>query len=111
MHEAMVDESKLDSHKLPVGTEIPVVYAPDRLSDVRAVLTWERFKVSFMIFAVGLVFLMLVFARQIAALVAWAFPSRTSPADNESLPTVFVSNRAALPTMGSQPRASFGRRK
>lgn len=115
VHEAKVNESKLDSYSLPIGTQIAVVYAPDQPSDVRAVLTWERFRVSFMIFAVGLVFLMVVFARQIGALVAWAFANRTSSADNEPReprPTVVVvSNRGALPTMGSEPRASFGRRK
>jgi hypothetical protein len=112
VHEAKVSESKLGSYNLPIGSQIAVVYAPDQPSDVREVLTWERFRVSFMIFAVGLVFLMVVFARQIGALVAWACPNRTSSADNEPRSTVVVvSNRGALPTMGSGPRASFGRRK
>lgn len=111
-HEAKVEESKLGSHKLPVGTEFPVVYAPDRPSDVRAVLTWERLKIPFMLFAAGLVFLLIVFAGSISALVAWAFPRRPSPADNTLSPTVVVvSNRGASPTMGSESRASFGRRK
>ena len=37
-HEAKVDENKLDSYRLPVGTKLAVVYAPGNPADVRAVL-------------------------------------------------------------------------
>lgn len=110
-HEAKVNERKLDSFKLPVGAKIAVVYAPDQPGDVRAVLTWDRLKVSLMLFAVGVVVLMLTFTGSIVALFAGAFRSSPAPVDNEPRPAVVVSGRAALPTMGSEPRGSFGRRK
>ena len=131
---AKVEESKLGSYKLPVGATLAVVYAPDNPADVRAVLTWERFKVSLIIFAVGLVFLMLPFIGRLAALFAWAFRGRTSAAEDglASLPgldraiarmasegrgkiakgpAVAETGRMALRSMGSAPRASFGMRR
>jgi hypothetical protein len=114
IHEAKVTERKLNSNQLPLGAEIAVVYAPDHPDDVRPVLTWERFKVSLMLFAVGLVVLLLAFAGQIvAALYAWVFPSRTLDADNPPLisPSAaqMVSERASRIT-GSAPRTTFGTR-
>ena len=108
-HEAKVDERKLHSHGLPVGATFAVVYAPDQPADVRAVLTWDQLKVSLMLFALGVVSLMLAFPGMVAAPFAWAF--RGAPVDNEPRPAAVVSGRDALPTMGSDPRASFGRRK
>jgi len=110
-HEAKVNESKLDSYKLPVGAKIAVVYAPDRPADVRAVLTWDRLKVSLIIFAIGVVFLMLTFAGSIAALFSSAFPSDPVPVESQPLPAAAVSGRTAAPAIASEPRASFGRRR
>jgi hypothetical protein len=110
-HEAKVDERKLDSYKLPVGAKFAVVYAPDRPADVRAVLTWDRLKVSLMLLALGVVFLMLAFPGAVAAPFAWAFRGGPAAVDNEPRPAAVVSGRDALPTIGSEPRASFGRRK
>jgi hypothetical protein len=110
-HEAKVYESKLDSYKLPVGAKIAVVYAPNQPAEVRAVLTWDRIKVSLMLFAVGVVVLMLNFAGSIVRLLARAFAGSPTPVDSEPLPAPVVSARAALPAMVSEPRASFGRRK
>jgi len=110
-HEAKVNERKLDSYKLPAGAKIAVVYAPDQPADVRPVLTWDRLKVSLIMFAGGVVFLMLTFAGSTAALFAWAFRRGPAPVDGEPGPAAVVSGRAALPTMASEPRASFGRRK
>jgi hypothetical protein len=116
-HEAKVDESKLGSYKLPIGAKIAVVYAPDHPNDVRALLSWERLKPSLMLFAGGLVLLMLAFADRIRALYAGAFPGRTLDADNARLispsATRMVSERygAASRMTGSAPRSSFGTRR
>jgi hypothetical protein len=110
-HEAKVDERTLHSHTLPVGAKIAVVYAPDQPADVRPVLTWDQLKVSLMLFALGVVSLMLAFPGSIAALFAWAFRGGPAPVDNEPRPAAVVNGRDALPRMGSEPRASFGRRK
>lgn len=106
-HEAKVDERKLDTRQLPVGAKIAVVYAPDRPADVRAVLTWDRLKVSFGLFVAGIVVLLLTFAT---ALLARAFASRPASFDNAPRPAVVVSGRVALPATGPQSGASFGRR-
>jgi hypothetical protein len=110
-HEAKVDERKLDSYKLPVGAKFAVVYAPDQPADVRAVLTWDRLKVSLMLLALGVVSLMLAFPGAVAAPFVWAFRGGPAPVDNEPRPAAVISGRDALPTMRSEPRASFGRRK
>ncbi len=115
-HEAKVDESKLGSYKLPIGAKIAVVYAPDHPNDVRALLSWERLKPSLMLFAGGLVLLMLAFAGRIAALYAGAFPGRTLDADDARLispsATRMGSERygAASRMTGSAPRSTFGMR-
>jgi hypothetical protein len=67
-HEAKVEESRLGSFTLPVGASIAVVYAPDHPGDVRAVLTWDRLQAALLLFAGGLVLLLLAFAGRIAAL-------------------------------------------
>jgi len=114
--EARVDESKLGSYKLPIGAKIAVVYAPDHPNDVRALLSWERFKPSLMVLAGGLVLLMLAFAGRIAALYAGAFPGPTLDADNARLispsATRMMSDRhgATSRMTGSAPRSTFGTR-
>jgi hypothetical protein len=122
-HEATVEESKLDSHRLPLGTQLAVVYAPGNPADVRAVMSWERLKVPLILLAAGLVFLMLAFGGHVAALIAWAFRGRTSAAEKEPAPgleaTVKTPRRSAtgasslarLRTPGLAPRTSFGMRK
>jgi len=111
VHEAKAYESKLGSYTLPVGAKIAVVYSPDQLADVRAVLTWDRLKVSLMLFAVGVVVLMLNFAGALVRLFARAFASGPAPVDDQPRPAAVVSGRTASLTMASEPRASFGRRR
>jgi hypothetical protein len=117
IHEAKVTERKLNTNQLPVGAKITVVYAPSHPDDVRPVLTWERFKVSLMLFAVGLVLLLIACAGQIAALFAWILRSRTLDADNAALippsATQMVSERrgVASRTTSSAPRMTFGTRR
>jgi hypothetical protein len=110
-HEAKVDERTLNSHTLPVGAQIAVIYAPNQPADVRPVLTWDHFKVSLMLFAFGLFSLMLAFPGPIAALFASAFRGGPAHVDNEPRPAAVVGGRDALPTMGSGRGASFGRRR
>jgi hypothetical protein len=116
-HEAKVAERKLGSNQLPIGAKIAVVYAPNHPDDVRPVLTWERLKVSLMLFAVGLVLLLIACAGQIAALFAWVIRSRTLDADNAPLlppsATQMVSERrgAASRITASAPRTTFGTRR
>jgi hypothetical protein len=134
-HEATVDEGKLDSHKLPVGATLPVVYTPDNPADVRARMSWERLKVPLGLFAVGSLCLALAFGAPFGALFAWAFRGRT-PQDHEErvaaalqdhAPTAMpvstvkddfgIPGRRAAPinafprTTGAMGRASFGMRK
>jgi hypothetical protein len=117
IHEAKVAERTLGSNQLPVGAKIAVVYAPNHPDDVRPVLTWERLKVSLVLFAVGLVLLLIACAGQIAALFAWVFRSRTLDADNASLispsATQMASERrgAASRITDSAPRTTFGTRR
>ncbi len=122
-HEAKVDENKLDSYRLPVGTKLAVVYAPGNPADVRAVLSWERLKVPLMLLAAGLVFLMLAFGGRVSALLAWAFRGRSSVTEKDPVPVpevrVTTARRSAvgaasvanLRTPGLAPRTSFGMRK
>jgi hypothetical protein len=110
-HEAKVDERILHSHALPVGAQIAVVYAPDRPADVRPVLTWDELKVSLMLLGLGLFSLMLAFPGPIGALFARAFRGGPASVDDAPRAAAMVSGRDAVPTMGSAPRASFGRRK
>ena len=86
-HEANVAESKLDSHKLPIGTTLRVMYAPDNPADVRAVLSWERVKISVILLAIGMFFLALLFGGGLAGLFGWAFRGRTSRAGEEAAPS------------------------
>jgi len=99
-YEASVDESKLDSYKLPVGATLPIVFAPDNPADVRAELSWDRLKIPLGIFAVGLVFLALAIGNPLAALLAWAFRGR----GDEETPSVSAEPLAAAATRVSEPR-------
>ena len=81
-------------------------------------LTWERTKVSLMLFAAGLVVLLLAFTdRIVMALFARIFASRTLDADSAPLispsATQMVSERrgAASRITGSAPRTTFGMRR
>jgi hypothetical protein len=117
MHEAKVTERTLDSNQLPVGAQIAVVYAPNHPDDVRQVLTWERFKISLMLFAVGLVLVLIAGAGQVAALFAWVLRSRTLDADNAPLMSpaatqmLSAGRGAASRIAGSAPRTTFGTRR
>jgi hypothetical protein len=122
-HETTVEESKLDSHRLPLGTQLAVVYAPGNPADVRAVMSWERLKVPLILLAAGLVFLMLAFGGRVSAILAWAFRGRSPATERDPAPVpevrVMTARRSAagaasvanLRTPGLAPRTSFGMRK
>jgi hypothetical protein len=121
VHEANVDDVKLGSHKLAIGTTLPVIYAPANPADVRAVMSWERIKVSLILLAIGIPFLWLTFGGSLVGLFGWAFRGRgdqeTMSATSEHLApaaTPLSERQAAVNTFsrapGSGPRASFGLR-
>jgi len=93
-HEAKVDDIKLGTYRSPVGTTLPVVYAPDNPSDVRAKLSWKQLNVSLILLAIGIPFLMLAFGIPFSLLYRWAFRDRASRAveaamlPEQPLPTV-----------------------
>jgi hypothetical protein len=115
-HTTKVEESKLGSHKLPVGATIAVVYDPVLPADVRAVLSWERLKIPLILLAAGLFFLTLMFFNPITALYRWIFHRRTPAENGESVlfPASYqgvAETRSAVRMTSSAPRASFGMRK
>ena len=79
-HEAKVDDIQLHSISLPIGATLPVIYAPDNPSDVRAKMSWERLKIWLIVLAIGLAFLALALRGPLVALFGWAVRGRTSPA-------------------------------
>jgi hypothetical protein len=136
-HVVNVDESKLGSSKLAIGATLPVVYAPNKPDDVRAPMSWERFRISLGILAVGVVFFALALGNPFAGLFAWAFRGRTSGRGEEIESASFEHLAASMaarafepkesstsqrrldtpatantfsPATGSAPRASFGLR-
>jgi hypothetical protein len=130
LQDASVDDIKLGSIKMAIGATLPVIYAPDNPADVRAVLSWDRIKISLILLAIGLPFLWLGFGGSLGGLFGWAFRGRekeTVYATSEQLAAVaqlserWDSNDVAKTpaaqtavsfsrTTGSAPRASFGLR-
>lgn len=131
LQEASVDDIKLGSIKLAIGATLPVIYAPDNPADVRAVLSWDRIKISLILLAIGLPFLWFGFGGSLGGLFGWAFRRRekeTAYATSEQLAAAAArlserrdgNNVAKTPaaqpavsfsrTTGSAPRASFGLR-
>jgi hypothetical protein len=113
MHEVNVDDIKLGSYRLAIGSTLPVVYAPDNPGDVRAVMTWERLWPWLIAFAAGVGFLALALGGPLVSLFGWAFGGRTSRAREQTVPAPSehpapISPR--VPTSTGAPRASFGTR-
>ncbi|MBV8838816.1 MAG: DUF3592 domain-containing protein [Alphaproteobacteria bacterium] len=128
LQEADVDDIKLGSHKLPIGATLPVTYAPNKPTDVRARMSWETLKVPLILLAIGLPFLAASFGISLTAPLRWLFRNRSEEtATSESLAPAsrtFESKaarseifegrgnhsvRSDRPT-GTAPRASFGMR-
>jgi hypothetical protein len=131
VQEASVDDIKLGSIKLAIGTTLPVIYAPGNPVDVRAVMSWDRIKIQLILLAIGLPFLWFGFGGSLTGLFGWAFRGRekeTAFADSEHLisaatqayersdgnsvpknPAAQTAVSFSRPT-GSAPRASFGLR-
>lgn len=113
IHEANVDDIKLGSYSLAIGSTLPVVYAPDNPGDVRAKMTWERLWPWLIAFAIGVGFLALALGGPLVSLFGWAFGGRTSRAEAEtvSAPSAHPAPRSTrASTTGQAPRASFGMR-
>lgn len=102
-HEASVDDIKLGTHRLAVGTTLPVVYAPDNPSDVRAKMSWDRLKISLILLAIGTPFLMLAFGIPLSVLYGWAFRGRASRAGEETIPSEHLA-----PTLTRAPELGDG---
>jgi hypothetical protein len=124
-HEVNVDESKLGSYKLPIGTTLPVVYAPDNPADVRAEMSWERLKVPLGMFAFGIACLAFALGGPLAARFGWTFGGGASRAGEEPASAPFehpastlaegrssapASVNAYSPATGPTSRPSFGMR-
>lgn len=124
-HEANVDDIKLGSYELPIGTTLPVIYAPDNPADVRAKMSWQTLQVPLILLAIGIPFLMLSFGVSLSAVFRWAFRGR----EEEAVSTTSVSmvsgqkDKMVLgspaaqkafemysPKAGTAPRPSFGMR-
>jgi hypothetical protein len=112
MHEANVDDVKLGSYGLAIGSTLPVFYAPHNPGDVRAEMSWERVKVWLIVSAIGIAFLALALGGPLMSLFAWAFGGRTSRPGEETVP---ARSEHPAPTPAPAPgfrapRASFGTR-
>ena len=112
IHEANVDDIKLGSYSLAIGSTLPVVYAPDNPGDVRAKMTWARLWPWLIAFAAGIGFLALALGGPLVSLFGWAFggraPREEEPVSARSEQLAPTSTRAP-PSTGA-PRASFGTR-
>ena len=100
-HEANVEESKLDSFGLFVGATLPIFYAPDNPSDVRARMSWKQLNVALILFAIGIPCLMVAFGIPLSALIGWAFRSRVARAGEKAVPS---AQPAPTGTGASGPR-------
>jgi hypothetical protein len=112
MHEAKVDDIRLGSHTLAIGSTLPVVYAPDNPGDVRAAMSWERVRVWLIVSAIGIALLALALGGPLMSLFGWAFGNRTSRAGEAK---ASANSERPMPTSARAPefrapRASFGMR-
>jgi hypothetical protein len=123
MQEVNVEERRLGSYKLPIGTTLPVVYAPDNPADVRAEMSWDRLKVPLGMFAFGIACLAFALGGRLATLFGWSFGGSTSRAGeemasapfehstlSEGRPSTPASVNAYSPATGPTSRPSFGMR-
>jgi hypothetical protein len=74
--EANVDDIKLGTYGLPVGTTLPVIYAANDPADVRAKMSWKTLQVPLILLAIGIPFLVLSFGASLTAVFRWAFRGR-----------------------------------
>lgn len=85
VYEASVDDVKLGTYSVAVGTTVPVVYTPDNPSDVRPVMSWQTVKVPLILLAIGVPFLALALLGPLAALFGWASGGRRSRDADEAV--------------------------
>ena len=128
IQQAEVDDVKLGTYGLAVGTTLPVVYAISNPTDVRARMSWQTLKVPVILLAIGLPFLAL-FVMSVFGTSLWALLRRhreeTASDKSDHLPTSaqmsewtdnapVQRSRAAQAAYssraGSGPRTSFGLR-
>jgi len=130
LQEADVDDIKLGSHKLPIGATLPVTYAPNEPTDVRARMSWQTIHIPLILLAIGLPFLAAAFGIPLTAPLRWLFRGRREEAvtatsePRASAPRIFEAKaprseifegrgnhsvQGSRPT-GMAPRASFGMR-
>ena len=70
-HEANVDDIKLGTYGLPIGTTLPVIYAANDPTDVRARVSWQTLQVPLILLAIGLPFLVLSSGASLTAVFRW----------------------------------------
>jgi hypothetical protein len=124
-HEANVDDVKLGTYGLPVGTTLPVIYDANNPADVRARMSWQTLKVPLILLAIGIPFLLLTFGVSLTAVFRWAFRRRgEETVSTTSEPLVSGRNDKMVlgspaaqkafemysPKKGTAPRPSFGMR-
>jgi hypothetical protein len=102
--EANVDDIKLGTYGLPIGTTLPVMYDANNPADVRARMSWKTLQVPLILLAIGLPFLVLCFGGPLAAVFRWAFRGREEEsvsAASEPLTSSEVSERKDKMVFGS----------
>jgi hypothetical protein len=129
-HEAIVDDIKLGSYGLPIGTTLPVIYNANNPADVRAKMSWQTLQVPLILLAIGIPFLVLSFGVSLAAVFRWAFRSREEEAVSTTSEPLAFSNQVSgqkdkmvfgspaarkaydmySPKTGTAPRPTFGTR-
>jgi uncharacterized protein DUF3592 len=112
-HEANVDDIKLGTYSLAIGSTVPVFYAPDNPGDVRAKMSWEQVKIQLIMFVIGLACLALVFAGPLATLFGRAFGGRASRAGEETVSAPFSgsASRDTTPSSFAQASADLTRQR
>jgi hypothetical protein len=129
-HEANIDDVKLGTYGLPIGTTLPVIYAANDPADVRARMSWKTLQIPLILLAIGLPFLVLSFGASLAALFPRVFrgrgeeavsatsePLACSPPVSERKDKLVFGSPAARkafemysPKAGTAPRSPFGMR-
>jgi hypothetical protein len=127
--EANADDIKLGTYGQPIGTTVPVMYAPDNPADVRARMSWQTLKVPLILLAIGIPFLLLAVGAPLAAVFRRVSGGRAeeTPSGN-SAPSAFSSGISGrkdklvfgspeaqkafemYSTKPSAPRSTFGMR-
>jgi len=97
--EASVDDIKLGTYGLPIGTTLAVMYDTNNPADVRARMSWKTLQVPLILLAIGLPFLVLCFGGPLAAVFRWALRGREEEA---------VSTTSGSMVSGQKDKMVFG---